>query len=362
MSSPLPPGCEIACPGCGYREFSPEESRARKESFVRRELAPFAEVVAPLAEPRLRWGYRRKALLHVRRAEGGWAIGMIKRRGREEEFIPIPECPAHFGGVNDLFRFAQSRVPAHFPWVFALVSGRALTLVMKSKREEAWVSEIGRWEKEWPAGHSLFVNWNPSAGNRALDSRRTELVLGEAWLEDEGLLHGPVAFRQQIPEVEEAAVAAGREFLKAAGADVCVDFYCGLGASLREWENLNWNAVGVELSGESLAAAAKNAPSATLLRGRTEERLPQVDSFLAGRPFVLYTNPPRDGHGEAVNQWILSALPLRVAYLSCNPRSLGRDLGLLNRAYEVEKVLPFDFFPQTPHVEALALLTRRPGL
>lgn len=359
MSPHLPPGCEILCPGCAYREHSPAESRARKEAFVRRELKVWEAAVAPLREPAERWGYRRKALLHVRRLASGWALGMVKRRGREEEFIPIPNCPAHFSGVNELFGFVRSRVPAEFPWVFALASGRALTLVFKSKRQEAWLHELRTWESAWPRGHSLFVNWNPAAGNRALDSRRTELVLGEPWLEEAGLVHGPVAFRQQIPEVEEAAVSAGREYLSAAGITVCVDFYCGLGASLREWTNFGWDTVGVELSGESLAAAARNAPRAQLLRGRTEERLPQVDEFVGERPFVLYTNPPRDGHGELVNQWILQARPARIAYLSCNPRTLGRDLGILASAYEVERVLPFDFFPQTPHVEALALLRRK---
>ena len=355
--NPLPTGCEIACPACAYRDLSPAESRARKDQFLAREFADLKITPEGLREPANRWGYRRKALLHVRPVGEGWALGMIKRRGREEEFVPIPHCPAHDDKVNELFAWAAARVPRAWPFVFALVSGRALTIVLKTKREENWAAEMRNWEG-FP-GESFFVNWNPGAGNRALDSRRLELLRGSEWLEDGGLLHGPVAFRQQIPDLSAAAVAEGEAFLEGAGLHVGVDLYCGLGASLRRWRALGWEAAGVELSGESLAAAEKNAPGALLLRGRSEERLPQLTAFVAGRAFALYTNPPRDGHHPSVNEWILREAPPRIAYLSCNPRTLARDLAALNERYEITKVSPYDFFPPTPHVEALALLRRR---
>lgn len=350
----LPAGCEIACPACAFRDFSPEESRARKSAFVARELAGLAPFIDPLREPASRWAYRRKALLHARGANGAWAFGMIRRRGREEEFVAIPSCPAHDPLVNELFGWAAERVPASWPLAFALVSGRALTLVLKRKREPTFVEEMRTWQG-FP-GTSLFVNWNPSAGNRPLDAKRTETILGSTWLEEDGVRHGPVAFRQQIPELAAAAVAEGEAFLEGAGVRVGVDLYCGLGTSLRRWRALGWDAAGVELSGESLAAATVNAPGALVLRGRSEERLPQLESFVAGRPFVLYTNPPREGQGPLVTDWVKRAAPLRIAYLSCNPRSLGNDLRSLAPHYKVERVVPFDFFPPTPHVEALALL------
>ncbi|RYZ95990.1 MAG: hypothetical protein EOP11_24115, partial [Proteobacteria bacterium] len=95
----LPPGCEISCPACAYRGLSRAASAEKKELFLRRELAPWREALEPLREPTLRWGYRRKALLHVRKLQAAedsaWGLGMIRRHGREEEFIPIPACPAH---------------------------------------------------------------------------------------------------------------------------------------------------------------------------------------------------------------------------------------------------------------------------
>jgi 23S rRNA (uracil1939-C5)-methyltransferase len=350
----LPPGCEPDCPGCAYRELSTEESRARKDAFSARELKGFP--LAGIAEPQQRWGYRRKALLHARLREFGWQLGMIRWRGREEEFIGIPQCPIHAPGINEIFAWVAAAMPRNLPFVFLMVSGKALTIVLKSARKPEWAELFRTWESKMPPGWSLFVNWNPSAGRRVLDAKRTEPIFGSEWLQEGGLWHGPVAFRQQIAQVEEAALRAGVEFLRGANLSTTVDLYCGLGASLKQWQDLGWDAVGVELSGESLFVAARNAPKAKLLRGRVEDRLPQVEEFVESRPFVLYTNPPRDGQGPEVTDWILRCVPARIAYLSCNPRSLGRDLRLLQEKYRVEIVRPFDFFPQTPHVEALALL------
>lgn len=273
--------------------------------------------------------------------------------GREEEFISIPECPLHHSDVNALFARASEFAPAHFPLAFGLVSGNCFTLVVKSTRRTEWLHEMKEWE--WPRDSSLFVNWNPVAGKRALDSRQMELVHGVALGEAGGLWHGPVAFRQQIPEMETAALCLAESFLQSANIPRAVDFYCGGGASLQRWRKLGWEAVGVELSKESLDCAELNAPGAHLFRGRVEDRLPQVDGFLSGESFVVYTNPPRSGHDERTLAWFENQKPKRIAYLSCHPRSLAGDLASLT-SYKVAAIHPFDFFPQTGQVESLALL------
>jgi 23S rRNA (uracil1939-C5)-methyltransferase len=90
-----------------------------------------------------------------------------------------------------------------------------------------------------------------------------------------------------------------------------------------------------------------------------EHRLPQLDEFLGAEPFSLYTNPPRDGHAPEVIDWILSKKPERIAYLSCNAKTQARDLAALSAHYEITgEIWALDFFPQTDHVECLALLTR----
>jgi len=74
---------------------------------------------------------------------------------------------------------------------------------------------------------------------------------------------------------------------------------------------------------------------------------------------VLITDPPRAGmHEDLINQIIAIAAP-RVVYVSCNPATQARDLALLDRAYRVTWLQPMDLFPQTHHIENIAVLELR---
>ena len=77
-----------------------------------------------------------------------------------------------------------------------------------------------------------------------------------------------------------------------------------------------------------------------------------------GRPTRLLLDPPRKGLDPEALEAITTALPSRIAYLSCDPATLARDLGRLQASgrYRIEWVQPIDFFPNTSHVECLAVL------
>jgi tRNA/tmRNA/rRNA uracil-C5-methylase (TrmA/RlmC/RlmD family) len=100
-----------------------------------------------------------------------------------------------------------------------------------------------------------------------------------------------------------------------------------------------------------------------VLRGTCVARLPQVRTWWAqqARRRLAYVNPPRSGLEAAVSLALASELrPERIAYLSCSAGTLARDLELLEAGgYGVDAIVPYDFFPLTHHVEALALLSRR---
>jgi len=142
-----------------------------------------------------------------------------------------------------------------------------------------------------------------------------------------------------------------------------LDLYCGYGASLREWTRAGSVALGIELSGEAVALAAVNAPAAQVLRGTCVQRLPQVRDWWQAQPTsrAAYVNPPRSGlEAEVVAALARELRPQRIAYLSCSAGTLARDLGqLVDAGYRVTAIHPYDFFPLTHHVEALALLEQR---
>ena len=121
--------------------------------------------------------------------------------------------------------------------------------------------------------------------------------------------------------------------------------------------------LGVELGGEAVECAKLNVPQALVLRGACRQRVPQINSWTIrqiadDRELLMYVNPPRTGLETEVLDWICkNRYPQRIAYLSCSPGTLSKNLAqLCNSGYKVERLIPFDFFPQTIHVECLALL------
>ena len=86
-----------------------------------------------------------------------------------------------------------------------------------------------------------------------------------------------------------------------------------------------------------------------------------TEEFLANhpKPNVLVTDPPRDGMHQKVVEQILKLAPPKIVYVSCNSATQARDLALMKEHYDVVKILPVDMFPQTHHVENIALLIKK---
>ena len=79
----------------------------------------------------------------------------------------------------------------------------------------------------------------------------------------------------------------------------------------------------------------------------------------AGRPDVLVVDPPRSGLSQKVVRRIIEAGPRRIVYVSCNPTTLAPNAAqLVEAGYQLRRVRPVDMFPQTPHIEAVAVLDR----
>jgi 23S rRNA (uracil1939-C5)-methyltransferase len=365
----LPPGCVEACPGCHHRRLDVAASAEQKGAWLRRSLAPWQGVVGEVRRPAesRRLGYRDKVSLHARHNGVAWDFGLLRR----DELIPIPQCPVHTPRINRVLQALGRALPPpqRFALAFVTFSAAQATLVLKSAAQppDEWLdAELCR----VMAGaqlEGLWLNLNPSAGRRLFAKRGWRLLWGEPWSRDErGCRYGPSAFQQLIPELYADSLAQAVRHLQPGPDAAVLDLYCGIGLSLRRWTEAGAAALGVELGGEALESAVFNAPGARLLRGACAQRLPQIALWLEQRPGarrLLYANPPRTGLEPEVRRWIgHQGRPRRIAYLSCSSGTLGRDLAELSGAgYRVERILPYDFFPRTHHVESLALLTLGPA-
>ena len=108
-----------------------------------------------------------------------------------------------------------------------------------------------------------------------------------------------------------------------------------------------------------LNAKANNISNCEFYAGDMKDIL--TDSFIEehGKPDVIILDPPRAGIHPDVAQVILNSTPERIVYVSCNPASQARDLGILCSGYNITAVKPVDMFPHTHHVENVVALVRK---
>jgi 23S rRNA (uracil1939-C5)-methyltransferase len=141
---------------------------------------------------------------------------------------------------------------------------------------------------------------------------------------------------------------------------VAIDLYCGVGLFTLPLARRFESVVGIEANRRAVEFARRNLELAGL--GNAEVVVLGVADWLkqhlAFEPVdFLLLDPPRSGAENAVIEGILRLLPRRIAYVSCDPATLARDLKkLIARGYSLEAISAFDMFPQTHHVEVVAHL------
>lgn len=139
------------------------------------------------------------------------------------------------------------------------------------------------------------------------------------------------------------------------------DVYGGVG-SIGLYMGRNARVVGIEEMPGAVRYARGNAKAL----GRKAYKVEQGDAKsvlgrlvkLGPKPDVVVVDPPRAGIDAKVAQQLAEAAPLRLIYVSCNPATLARDVARLAPAFRLKAARPVDLFPQTPHVETVALLER----
>lgn len=137
------------------------------------------------------------------------------------------------------------------------------------------------------------------------------------------------------------------------GPATAVDAYCGVGVYGRALARMGWTVAGIELDAHACRGARSGAPTGfTVREGRVEDLLP---SLLPVELVLL--NPPRAGLHESIPSLLARHRGARLVYVSCDPATLARDAARLAPAYRVMELQPFDLFPQTSHVETVAVFT-----
>jgi 23S rRNA (uracil1939-C5)-methyltransferase len=203
----------------------------------------------------------------------------------------------------------------------------------------------------------------------------TELVWGDAELPERLACPGAgeldlrisaEAFFQTNTEMAELLYGVAAEYASLAGWERVYDLYCGIGTIALTLAPRAGEVWGIELVepavADAIAAAKRNEiTNARFFAGDARLALPELVTR-AGRPDVVVLDPPRAGLSQKVVRRIVECAPKRIVYVSCNPTTLAPNAAQLEQAgWRLVKVRPVDMFPQTPHIECVALLERVEG-
>ena len=327
--------------------------------------------------------YRNKMSLVASQRDGATAFGFYRQRSHE--VVPIEACPivteqlsGYVGRLTSLAGAAGARgSAAEFTNAFAearhvvardaRASGEAVVTVTTA-RESAAVLRSGAALMAALPGVAGVTNSFELSSENAILGRKHRLAAGRAEIEES---IGGVRYRVSAGsffQVNVEIVGQIFEFLapRLQVPRAIVDLYCGAGTFALYFARHGCDVFGVEESAQAVAEARANAELNGLqarvrfAAGRVEEVLRAGEGFAALRgAAAAFLDPPRKGSDEATLGAIAGAGVPEIWYLSCDPATLARDLKFLaSKGYRLGAVQPFDMFPQTGHVEALAVLQR----
>ena len=242
-------------------------------------------------------------------------------------------------------------------------TGQVQARVVTSPGSEFRVSELAA---ATPADSFLWTRAEGVA--ETTHGGETKAVKGPAFLEEElsGLSFriSPDAFFQTNTEMAEVLYGAAVELAALTGRERVLDLFCGIGTIALVLGLDSAEVWGVELIEDAVADAIQNAK----LNGVDNARFFAGDVRLvmrellekSGSPDVVVVDPPRAGLSQKVVRRIIEAEAQRIVYVSCNPTTLAPNARQLvdDGGYELRTVRPVDMFPQTPHIECVALLER----
>lgn len=248
-------------------------------------------------------------------------------------------------------------------------TGAVLTVLVTTTPNERELQAIDAWfdiADTLPSGstmaHAINDSWSPVATG---DIAR---IIGPGYLDETsmGVAYriSPFSFFQtnthQLPSLVGKALALA----EITRESIVWDLYCGTGTLSLPAARHAKHVVGVELAASSIADARSNAIRNGIDNAEfhvadlhSSKATPLLDAFPT--PDIILVDPPRAGmHGMLVEHLLRIKAPA-IVYVSCNPSTQARDCALLAENYDVVEVHPVDMFPQTYHVESVALLKRR---
>jgi 23S rRNA (uracil1939-C5)-methyltransferase len=336
------------CGGCDFQQLTYEAQLNAKVEIIRDCLHRIAKTDTPLDIPVHpspdQWQYRARAMWQV--DSNDKLLGYFERgsnRVCDVEYcaVLVPELQTTLERVRNEFREATAMNRVRDIEVVAADEGVSVAPALAGFKTEIVSRVIGNETYHFSAEAFFQINHG-----------LLEPLIAEA-LRDVNIENAASGNPSGEPKNEVRGGTAGKS---------AIDLYCGVGLFTLPLARRFERVVGVEGSERASEFARRNLEFAKLnnaevLTSRVSDWMKQHARSFGPLDFLLL-DPPRPGAESAVVAGILALRPARIAYVSCDPATLARDLKkLIAGGYALDSVVAFDMFPQTHHVETVAHLS-----
>ena len=303
-------------------------------------------------------------------------------KGYFDKVVDVEQCHLQDSLQNEIRNFIRPRALEKGITFYDIRErrGNLRNLILRNNRRGEWMLILAIWEldedikslleevkEQFPQISSLQYVINQKANDTISDLDCVVFHGSDHLIETLGEYRfkiGPKSFFQTNTEQAERLYGKAIEFAGLKGGETLYDLYTGVGSIGIYMSNGCEKVVGLEYVPEAIEDAKENARLNDInhchfYAGDVKDLLGPELFEKHGKADVLVVDPPRAGmHGDVVES-ILEAEPPKVVYISCNPSTQARDIALMDAKYRVEKIQPVDMFPQTTHIENIALLTLR---
>lgn len=371
--------------GCQLHHMSYEGQLQFKQNLVEQTLTRIGKLqdvnIHPIIGMEQPFHYRNKAQVPVGERNGRLITGFYKPR--THEIIDTDESVIHMEAINDAIKIvieicSELGVTAYNEEAHTGVL-RHIMARFGRKTDELMIVLITRTEKlphrkeivekivaALPNVKSVVHNVNPKRTNVIL-GERTQVLWGQNVIYDYignvKFAISPRSFYQVNPVQTQVLYDKALAYAGLTGEEIVFDAYCGIGTISLFLAQQAKKVYGVEVVPDAINDAKKNADlngitNVEFTVGEAEVVIPNwaKEGIHAD---VIVVDPPRKGCDAALLKTIIEMKPKRVVYVSCNPATLARDLGILEADdYQTVEVQPVDMFPMTMHVELVALMSR----
>ena len=372
--------------GCQLHHMSYEGQLQFKQNLVEQTLTRIGKLqdvnIHPIIGMEQPFHYRNKAQVPVGERNGRLITGFYKPR--THEIIDTDESVIHMEAINDAIKIVKEicselGVTAYNEEAHTGVL-RHIMARFGRKTDELMIVLITRTEKlphrkeivekivaALPNVKSVVHNVNPKRTNVIL-GERTQVLWGQNVIYDYignvKFAISPRSFYQVNPVQTQVLYDKALAYTGLTGEEIVIDAYCGIGTISLFLAQQAKKVYGVEVVPDAINDAKKNADlngitNVEFTVGEAETVIPNwaEEGIHAD---VIVVDPPRKGCDAALLKTIIEMKPKRVVYVSCNPATLARDLGILEADdYQTVEVQPVDMFPMTMHVECCVLLVKK---